>query len=315
MVMRRFTEADLERVTVVGEAKGRKVSAAILPRMGANLVSFQVDGREFIHFDAERVLANSADMTGAFQMFPTPCRLTESRYVFQGREIIQRKHGEDVFIHGLVRDEAFATQQREGELVSTLDITDTHPVHEGFPFRGRLTTTHRIVPGGLEVRFQFENKGDSPAPVGYGLHPFWRIPGMRADVLVQIPADYTMQLAELIPTGRLMRVEGTGYDWREPRSLQGVEIDAVFYPKRPEDTASITFVDEGLRLVLQASGNMKHMICYAPAGQPFVCLENLTCSPNAPNLAEAGYPEESGLATVAPGETWSGWIRYTVEKI
>ncbi len=313
--MRRFTEADLEKAMVEGEAGGRKVSAAVLPRMGANLVSFQVDGREFIHFDPDRVLANGADMTGAFQMFPTPCRLAGSRYVFQGREIVQRKQGEEVFIHGLVRDEVFATERRDGELVSALDITENHPVYEGFPFAGRLTTVHRIVPGGLEIHFSFENLGDSPAPVGYGLHPFWRIPGQRRDVLVQIPADYTMQLAELIPTGRLMRVEGTGYDWREPRSLQGVEIDAVFYPKRPGDTAGITFADEGLRLVLQASENMKHMICYAPAGQPFVCLENLTCSPNAPNLAGEGYVEESGLAVVAPGETWSGWIRYTVENV
>jgi len=312
--MRKFTRADLETESLTAGIGGHTVSVAILPRMAANLVSFQVDGREFIHFDPDRVLANGEDMTGGFQMFPTPCRLTESRYVFQGREIVQRKHGEDVFIHGLVRDEPFSVRKTEREIVSVLEITSSHPVHEGFPFPGRLTTIHRLIPGGMEVHFGFENLGNSPAPVGYGLHPFWRIPGKRADLLVRIPADNIMELVDLIPTGKLIPVAGTGYDWRQWRSLEGVEIDAVFYPKRPEDTAGITFVDEGIRLRLQASANMRHMICYAPAGQPFVCLENLTCSPNDPNLYAAGYPGESRMAIVPPGETWSGWIRYTVEK-
>ena len=33
-------------------------------------------------------------------MFPTPCRLTDCKYVFDGREVLQRKGGEDVDIHG-----------------------------------------------------------------------------------------------------------------------------------------------------------------------------------------------------------------------
>jgi len=313
--MRQFSQADLATERLSAEIEGRRVSLAILPRMGANLVSFQVDGREFIHFDPKSILADAGAMTGAFQMFPTPCRLTGSRYSFGGREIAQRKRGEEVSIHGLVRDEPFAVRKGERELVSTLGVTETHPVHEGFPFPGRLTTAHRLIPSGMEVHFEFQNLGDSPAPVGYGLHPFWRIPGKRSAVLVKIPTDNIMELVDLIPTGKLIPVGGTGYDWREWRSLEGVEIDAVFYPRGPQDTAGITFVDEGIRLVLQASANMRHMICYAPAGQPFVCLENLTCSPDDPNLYRDGFKEESGMAVVRPGEKWSGWIRYTVESV
>jgi aldose 1-epimerase len=313
--MRKFSQADLTPESLSAEIDGRAVAVAILPGMGSNLVSFQVEGREFIHFDAARILADPEAMTGAFQMFPTPCRLTGSRYSFGGKEIRQGKHGEEVSIHGLVRDEQFAVQKTDREIVSTLEIGEGHPVLEGFPFPGRMTTVHRLIAGGLELHFAFENLGDSPAPVGYGLHPFWRIPGKRSGVLVRIPTDNIMELVDLIPTGKLIPVAGTDYDWREWRSLEGVEIDAVFYPKDPQDTAGITFVDEGIRLVLQASANMRHMICYAPAGQPFVCLENLTCSPDDPNLYSNGFEAESGLAVVPPGEKWSGWIRYRVESV
>lgn len=313
--MRKFSQADLTTESLSAEIDGRTIAVAILPRMGSNLVSFQVEGREFIHFDSPRILADPEAMTGAFQMFPTPCRLTGSRYSFGGREIRQRKHGEEVSIHGLVRDEPFTVRKSDREIISMLEIAEGHPVLEGFPFRGRLTTVHRLIAGGLELHFAFENLGDSPAPVGYGLHPFWRIPGKRSEVLVTIPTENIMELVDLIPTGKLLPVAGTNYDWREWRSLEGVEIDAVFYPREPQDTAGITFVEEGIRLVLQASANMKHMICYAPAGQPFVCLENLTCSPDHPNLYHRGFEEESGLAVVPPGEKWSGWIRYTVESV
>lgn len=312
--MRKFGRADLEPQTLSAEFGGREVSISILPRMGSNLISFRVDGREFIYFDPDRVLANSEDMTGAFQMFPTPCRLTGSRYVFDGREIAQRKHGAEVFIHGLVRDEVFSVRKEGNELVSSLEIAEGSPVWEGFPFRGRLTTTHRLIPGGLEVHFRFDNLGDTRAPVGWGLHPFWRIPGKRSEVMVKIPTEYVMELVDLIPTGKLIPVAGTEYDWRAWRSLEGVTIDAVFYPKPADQAAGLRFADEGVTLTLESSANMRHMICYAPAGQPFVCLENLTCAPNAPNLYEAGFAEESGLAVVPPGESWSGWIRYTVAK-
>lgn len=313
--MRRFTRDDLQPQTVEARIEGRQLSLSILPRMGANLVSFQVDGREFLHFDADRMLADPEAMTGAFQMFPTPCRLTGSKYTFGGREILQRKHGQDVFIHGLVRDEPFESCVSDASIVSQLEITPSHPVYEGFPFPGRLTTTHRLLPNGMELSFAFENRGDAPAPVGYGLHPFWRIPGKRRDVMVKIPTDNITELVDLIPTGRLLPVASTEYDWREWRSLEGVEIDAVFYPKPAEATAGIRFLDEGIQLTLQASPNLRHMICYAPAGQPFVCLENLTCTPDDPNLYAAGFEEVSGMAIVPPGEVWSGWIRYEVGEI
>lgn len=313
--MREFSRKDLQAEVLAATIGGHTTRIAVLPQMGANLTSFQVDGREFIHFDPDSLLADSEAMTGAFQMFPTPCRLTGSKYTFQGREILQRKQGEDVFIHGLVRDEAFQIAKAEREVTSTLDITERHPVHEGFPFPGRLVVVHRLVARGLEVHFEFENLGDSPAPIGYGLHPFWRIPGDRADVMAKVPGEYTMELVDLIPTGKLIPVAETDQDWREYRSLAGVEIDAVFYPRGPDEDAGLMFLKEGIRLKIEASPNMKHMICYAPGGQPFVCVENLTCSPDAPNLYGAGFKEESGMTIVPPRERLQGWIRYTVEEM
>ena len=90
-----------------------------------------------------------------------------------------------------------------------LSITPNHPVYEGFPFKGELCVTMQLIERGLEYRFAFRNQDDKPAPAGFGLHPFWRIPGKRKDVYVQVPCDRTMVLENLVPTGATQEVAGT----------------------------------------------------------------------------------------------------------
>ncbi len=177
--MRKFTPEDLEAETFEKSLDAHTTRIEVLPRLGANLVSLQIDGREFIHFDPEILMAEKPHMRGCFQMFPVPCRLTDCRYVFEGKTIHQRKHGADVFIHGLVRDETFAIEKTPDAIVASLAWDRSHPVFEGFPWEGKLTTTFRPIPRGLEIHWSFENRSDSNAPAGYGLHPFWTVPGAR----------------------------------------------------------------------------------------------------------------------------------------
>jgi len=65
-------------------------TAGITPGMGANLVSLSVDGEELIYWDQPGFIAGKSH-TGAFNMFPTPCRLANSSYEFEGRKINQTK--------------------------------------------------------------------------------------------------------------------------------------------------------------------------------------------------------------------------------
>ena len=69
-------------------------------------------------------------------------------------------------IHGLVRDETFAIAKTGTELVASLEWDDRHPVYEGFPWEGKLTTTFRAISRGLEIHWSYENRADSPAPAG-----------------------------------------------------------------------------------------------------------------------------------------------------
>jgi len=305
-----LTSAQLKTETITHQGRFA-LSARVTPGVGANLISFTVDGHELIYWDEAGFLAGDG-LTGAFTMFPTPCRLAGCAYEFEGRRITQTKHGEPVPIHGLVRDEAMQCRNDGDRVTSWIDITPDHPVYEGFPFTCCLRITHALCDDGLKVSFALENRDTRAIPFGYGIHTFWRIQGSRAETLVRLPCDYILDLADLVPTGGYTPVAGTALDLRQAKSLDGFYIDNAFWQKHAGDSAELMLNAIGKTILFDAGDNFPHMIVYAPEGQPFVCVENLTTCPNAPNLVSAGNGQVANMQVAAPGATVEGWLKYTI---
>jgi aldose 1-epimerase len=316
--MRKFTPADLVPVAFEGGADGYPVRIEVLPVMGANLISLQVEGREYLHFDGPLALAEESHITGCFHMFPFPCSLRDCRYTFEGKEVRQWKHGQDYPSHGLLRDETFEITTQDNDMICTLAWEEDHPIYEGYPWAGQAVIVYRLLPRGLEVRFTFENRSSSAAPASYGIHPFWAIPGDRADAYVKLPTDFHLALEPpegQLPTGDMIPVQDTQYDLRNFTPLAKLFIDDVFFPRPLEADAGVAFKSERLQVRLRASDNMRHLICYSPEGKPFVCVENLTAAPDAPNLYEQGYRDLSGMTVVPPGGKLEASVRYEIERI
>ena len=311
--MQTMTADRLKPETITCKGK-LNLSAQITPGVGANLISFTVDDAELIYWDAPGFLSGES-FTGAFTMFPTPCRLDNCSYEFEGRKIVQKKYGEEVFIHGLVRDEVMQSRNDGNSVTSWIDITPEHPAYEGFPFQCRFSVTHALAEDGLMVSFKLENRDTRNIPFGYGIHTYWRIQGSRDEMIVRLPTDYILDLENLVPTGGVTPVEGTPLDLRKGKSLEGFYIDNAFWKRNPGDSAELTMKALGKAVTFTASDNFPHMIVYAPEGQPFVCVENLTTCPNAPNLVSAGKGEVANMLIAAPGTTVEGWIKYTIHPV
>ena len=314
MSEKRFSGEKLRISRFEKEVNGCRVAAGIQPECGANLVSLKVDGQEYLYYNEELLHGPDEFYTGCFIMFPTPCRIPNGTYEFRGRRITQTKGGRLVTIHGLVRDEAFETDVADGVARCTLDITTDHPVHEAFPFPGRLRVVLKLVERGLEYSFSFENRGQSPAPVGFGVHPFWRVPGRREDVYIRVPCEQTMVMEDLIPNGEIEPVAGTALDLRKPRCLNDLDVDNVFLERIGNEPAAIEYRDLGKRMTLRADEVFSHQIAYCPPGKPYTCVENLTCAPNAVNLQSVSSTV-SGLRVIEPGESLSGTTRFIVEDL
>lgn len=285
--------------------------AAITPGFGSNLVSLQADGTEFIYYD-EALVRSGEKYTGAFNMFPTPCRLADCTYSYDGRTITQNKRGEKVFIHGLVRDEAFSFTAEPARIVSWIDFNPGTPVYEGFPFACTFKMIHSLDETGLTVTFQVINRDTRRLPFGYGIHPYWRLQGSRDGVLIRVPCDNLLESKDLVPTGGTVPIDGSPFDFRKPKPLGALLPDNIFWKRQPGETAEVQFATLGRKLVIEASDQFPHMIVYTAAGAGYVCVENLTTSPNAQNVIAKAGNAVANVLFAEPGQTVEGWVRYSV---
>ena len=95
---------------------------------------------------------------------------------------------------------------------------------EGFP--GNLDVKAEITLDGAELRLQFEARCDEATPVNLTWHPYFNLSGdMRRavdEMHLRIGASSYLPVrdAQLIPTGEIASVEGTPFDFREPRALR-----------------------------------------------------------------------------------------------
>ncbi len=317
--------------TVVGlsyedkEDPARSLTVGIAPELGSNLFRFRVGERDIIYTEPE--LLKRMDFTGAFVLWPLPNRVRDKRYTYQGRTYslteVRRPQGNDVLIHGLVFDRPWRYDQPvvtgESATVTTfVDITSESPHYDAYPFESRLALDYTLTRDGLTVAYSVHNKGAKQLPYGFALHPYFATFAGKDDTLVSIPAVEVMEADdELLPTGRVLDVEGIMYgpfDLRAPVPVDRLKLDHVYTRLRPGGSATIDYRGQGLRLRLSASDDFTHMVIYTLGEGPFFCLENQTCATDAINLDSQGLREVAHLQEVPPGETREGFIRYTVER-
>lgn len=170
---------------------------------------------------------------GAGQLLmPWPNRVADGRYEFDGtpQQLDLSEPARRNAIHGLTRWLPWRTTGHSADFVS-LAVT-LHP-HPGYPHTLELTATYSVSDDGLTVEVGAANRGSDPAPYGVAAHPYLT-PGVlpaagAADGWsLHLPAGQRVAVDDrLLPVG-LVDVDGTGFDFRSPRSLAGAQLDTAF---------------------------------------------------------------------------------------
>lgn len=294
------------REVVVLQGNGSRM--AIAPELGANWYSWQVDGQElFAKSDLE-----GGRLTGTPVLFPTPNRVWNAAYKWNGKIVHQRVNGQPLVLHGLVQKSAFAVDAlsanaEQAQVTLSIAITEGEML-QSFPFPCKLTLTFTLSDKGVGLTYRVDNLGDEQMAFGFAIHPFFGLVDGREDIYIKVPAPYIHETSlELFPTGKVFPVDGTKYDLRDFRKVEGLVLDDVFYGMSGQ-TAAIQWRKSGRSVELNASEEFTHMVVYTPTASPVVCLENQTCSTDAFNRHEAGFKETAHLLTVDPGQAYEGWI-------
>jgi aldose 1-epimerase len=293
------------------------LEAWICPGVGANLCRLSAGGKAIIDFDPGLL---RPDFTGTPVLYPTPNRVRNGVFRYQGKTYRQVVRGVTIFEHGLVHGEPWKSSEPEIQpdavtLKTWFEIGPQSDQYAAFPFEHTLALEFRLSAAGLQVTYRIENRSSEDLPFGFGLHPYFTRLGGDDGSCVELPARVVMDYTQdLLPTGRLIPVEGTIYDLRKPTSIGSIDFDHVFTDVPAGAYARVLYPGLGLSVQLVSTADFSHLVLYCPRGVEFFCLESQTCSTDAHNLYDRGFVSESGLKFVPAGKVHTGSVTYLVSK-
>jgi aldose 1-epimerase len=298
---------------------GSDLDVRVAPHSGANLYWLALGGEQLLE-QAPSLASLAFSPAGTPVLFPSPNRVRDSVFQFEGRRFAFEPNSETNFIHGLVRRRPWQHQApvvgpRQASLTAWIDWDEQQPDFACFPVVHRLTLTYTLRPGRLGIGYTVVNRGPGRLPFGFGLHPWFRIPGARRDVVLQVPASRRMEAEDRLPTGRALPLTGTTFDLRRPTSLEELDVDDVYLGLRRDAQPWFEWRDRGVRVTLRASPAFTHLVVYTPPGRPVFCIENQTCSTDAHNLHDRGFTRQAHLQVLEPGRTARGAVDWRVSRL
>ena len=252
-------------------------------------------------------------------LLPFPGRVAEGRYTFEGQTYQMEKNDSEGpnAIHGFLRKTIWDSEQPSDDEITftTALAADAHP---GYPFALGARVTYRLDDGGLTCAFALGNLGDAPAPVAAGFHPYFTVGSARIDAdTLHLPFDSYLEYQNLLPTGRVLPVGGTEFDFRTPRAIGAAVFNTCFLgPQRDPDGR--------LRIRLSDSSAQKSLTVWMDAAFNYVVLYSgdplpeshrrraLAIEPMTGGSDAFNHPTW-GLVTLASGETLSGAWGITAE--
>jgi aldose 1-epimerase len=281
---------------------------AVVVEVGAGLRSYSIAGREAL--DGYGV--DEVSLSGRGQvLIPWPNRIDGGSYEFGGawHQLALTEPEAGNAIHGLVRWAPWRLAAREPARVVLEHALHPQP---GYPFSLALTIEYALSDGGLEVRTTATNVGREACPYGAGAHPYLKLGTAGVDPLVlRAPGRTVVESDDRgLPTGT-KEVDGTDYDFQEPRQIGSTRLDNCFtdFERDDDGLARVHVLDaaSGAGLVLWVDRSYGYLMLFTGDSRPDVArrslaVEPMTCPPNAFRSGEAVIRlEPGGSATGAWG--------------
>lgn len=307
------------------------ISVKIFPDIGAKSSGLCFDGKPYeLYGDLWDPYLYLFAPWGSYIPYPTPNRVRDGKFTFQGQQVTMRKFGRLRDSHGVAYDSPW---QFEAPVITEdgvcmrlwLEMQPGDENHAAFPYRNRLSVEYRLAERRLQFSYCVENLDDKPMPYGLCKHPYFMRGDPEEPIWIQVDADDIYETTpDLLPTGRFLSAADTpALDLRRFRSLDGLRLDHV-YTHLHSDSVFIRYPARGRQLRIRMSEEFKNVVVFTmktyadllpPNDLPEVfCVECQTCCTDAINMHEKGFAE-SGLIILQPGERRCGEISYEFEEM
>jgi aldose 1-epimerase len=243
-------------------------------------------------------------------LIPWPNRLQDGSYEFEGRRHQLPLNEPERYnaIHGLVRWNAWTIAEHEPHRAVMKHVLYPQP---GYPFLLTVSIEYALTDGGLQVQTTATNLGSDPCPYGSGAHPYLKLGTATIDRLVlHVPGRTVLRSDNRgLPIGS-DAVEGTEYDFRQPRRIGPMMLDHAFTDlERNQDglaRVKLRDPDDGTQVSLWVDQSYPYLMLFSGDPLPNVnrrslAIEPMTCPPNAFRTGDAVIRLEPGSSFTS---TW-----------
>jgi aldose 1-epimerase len=343
----------LERKPTPGATKPEFTSVTVFPGRALELqqVTAYFPGKGEVDVLASPSVADSATMLndkdtpngdlgyrlGAAFLFPYPNRI-RGKLSDDGKTLTTEWNGKSVTLpannigskpgaerhamHGLilkskVEDIKVAHTAGGGTITGTIHGGD----FDGHWFsKTDLVITISLTAASLDASIVAHNVGTEPEPVSIAWHPYFNLPsGDRKQATLHIPASDYAEVDgydNVFPTGKLLPVAGTRYDFQAPAGKAlGEEMFDDNFSKLDAKGGPVTVVitDPAAKYGVKIEGlspHIKTLQVYAPPTKSFIAVEHQF------NFADPFGKEwngmDTGMVTLKPGESTQWHVRLKV---
>ena len=224
-------------------------------------------------------------------------------------------------MHGLIL-KAKATDIHVKKIPGGEEVTGT--IHDAF--KGRwfsktdLFITISLTAHAIDVTNTARNVGTQSEPISIGWHPYFAFPsGGHAQVRVHIPGSMMAQVNNydsVFPTGKLLPVAGTQYDFRAPA---GAPLDDHYYDdnwsqlQRENGVVVVRVVDPKAQYGVQIDGispEIRTIQMYSPPTAKFAAIEDQYNF--ADPFGKEWHGMDTGMVTLKPGQSTKWHVRLKV---
>lgn len=279
----------------------------VVVEVGGGIRCYTAGDRELLdgYDEAEMATAGRGQV-----LSPWPNRLQDGTYEFGGRrhDLPLTEPESQNAIHGLVRWAAWSVGERQADRV-VMEHT-LHP-QPGYPFSLDLSIEYSVSDEGLRVASTATNVGPEACPYGSGAHPYVKAGTDTVDsVVLCAPGGTMLQFDGRGVPVSTAPVEGTEYDFRQPRAIGATKLDNAFTDlERGDDglaRVEVRHPDNGTDLTVWLDESYPYLQLFTGDSQPSVnrrslAVEPMTCPPNA-------FRTGGALLVLEPGQSaTSAW--------
>ena len=266
---------------IVLEAGGWR--AICRPDLGGSLVGLARNGLDIL-----RPAPGARDVleSACFPMVPFCNRIADGRFTFNGQSgrIAPNLPPQPHPLHGFGWRAEWDVVRADA---SSLLLEHRHAGSAEWPWAYRAHQHVALDVLGVTIRLMLENMASEPAPVGLGLHPYFRrLPEARvtfdANSMLGIDADF-------LPDGECHAADALA-DWTKGAALPDQLVDHCF-----TGWGGVVTISDGAGTITMRGFGAPHLHVYAPPGGSELCAEPVSHTPDALNR------QPSGMTILPPG--------------